>query len=118
MSRPGRINRRVELRRDTGTTQDEFGAHLEEWTLIGSRWAEIQPGKGGEVFAEESERAKQAVTIVIRRDELTKTLTPADRIVDTDGIEYDIQSVSDRLTAHRYVEILALRRSPEANRVS
>ena len=118
MSRPGKINRRVELRRDTGTTQDAFGSHIEDWTLIGSRWAEINPGKGGEVFAQESERATQTVIIVIRRDELTSTLNAADRIVDTDGIEYDIQSVSDRLTAHRYVEILALRRSPEANRVN
>ena len=118
MSRPGRINRRVELRRDTGTTQDAFGAHIEEWTLIGSRWAEIQPGKGSEVFAQESERAKQTVVIIIRHDELTSTLIPPDRIVDTDGIEYDIQSVADRFTAHRYIEILALRRSPEANRVA
>lgn len=118
MSRPGRINRRVELRRDTGTNSDEFGAHIEEWTDIGSRWAEIQPGKGSEVFAEESERATQTVTIIVRHDELTSTLGPADRIVDTDGIEYDIQSVSDRFTAHRYIDILSLRRSPEANRVA
>lgn len=117
MTRPGRINRRVELYRDTGTTQGIYGEHVEDWTLIGSRWAEIAPGRGREVFAQESERASQAVTFTIRADELTRTLTPADRVRDTDGIEYDIQAVADKVTRHRYIDLLALRRSPEANRV-
>ena len=118
MTRPGRLDRRVELRRDTGATQGIYGEHEESWTLIGSRWAEINPGKGSERFAEESERATQAVTFTIRADELTRTLTSADRIRDTDGIEYDIQSVADKFTEHRYIDVLTLRRSPEANRIS
>ena len=118
MTRPGVINRRVELFRDTGATQGIYGEHVEDWTLIGSRWAEIAPGRGREVFAQASERASQAVTFTIRADELTRTLTPADRVRDKDSdIEYDIQAVADKLTAHRYIDLLTLRRSPEAGRI-
>ena len=117
MTRPGRLDRRLELYRDTSTTQGIYGDHIEAWTLIGSRWSEIAPGRGREVFAQESERASQAVTITIRADEVTRTLTPADRVRDTDGIEYDIQAVADKFTEHRYIELLTLRRSPEASRI-
>ena len=118
MTRPGLINRRVELYRDEGTTQGIYGEHVEDWTLIGSRWAEIQPGRGREVFSDDSERASQAVTFTIRADEVTRTLTPADRVIDKDtGIQYDIQAVADKQTRHRYIDLLTLRRSPEANRI-
>ena len=118
MSRPGELNRRVELYRDEGATQGLYGDHIEDWTLLGSRWAEIAPGRGREVFAQESERAAQAVTFTVRADTMTRALTPADRARDKDtGIEYDIQAVADKLTAHTYIELLTLRRSPEANRV-
>ena len=116
MSRPGNLNRRVELWRDPGTTQGAFGEVTEEWALIGSRWASVQPGRGSERFQQESERATQAVTIVIRHDELTATLTRKDR-VRYQTTEYDIVSISDRFTDHRYIEILAVHRSPEADRL-
>ena len=118
MSRPGRLNRRVELWRDPGTTQGQFGEVTEEWALIGSRWAEVAPGvaRGSERFAQEAERAIQFVTITMRFDELTATLDPKDRL-RYQSDEYDIHNVSDRFTKHRYVEVLATHRSPEADRL-
>ena len=106
----------MELWRDPGTTQGLFGEVTEEWSLIGSRWASVQPGRGSERFAQESERTSQAVTIVVRHDELTATLTRKDRI-RYNSFEYDIESVSDRFSEHRYIEVLAVHRSPEANRL-
>jgi SPP1 family predicted phage head-tail adaptor len=111
----------VELWRDSGATQDEYGAAVESWTLYASRWAEIAPGRGAEKFEADAERASQTVTITIRYDETTATLTRKDRVRYTDGEnqthEYAIEAVSDRFTDHRYVELLCLYRSPEASRI-
>lgn len=121
MSRPGRLNKRVEIWRDPGTTQGAFGEVTEEWALLTTRLAEIQPGRGSERFADEAERATQSVVIVMRSDTTTRAITPKDRVRYIDGaglsLEYDIHSVSDRFTRQRYVEILASHRSPEADRL-
>ena len=120
MSRPGALNRRVELWRDT-TGQGNFGEPQPAWALIGSRWASIMPGAsrgvGAERYAQDAERSTQAVVITVRYDELTKTLDPKDRIRYDGTDEYDVVSVSDLDTAHRYVEILAKHRSPETDRL-
>ena len=102
--------------RDEGTTQDTYGAAVEDWKLQGSRWGNIMPGRGAERFAQDSERASQAVTITIRYDELTVTLGPKDRLRYQTS-EYDVQSVGDVDTAHRYIDVLCLLRSPEADRL-
>lgn len=121
MSRPGRLNRRIQVWRDTGTTVNTLGEKVEAWTLMGDRSANLDAAKGTEAFREESTRAKQPVVIDVRYDELTKTLGGSDRLRydDGDGVvfEYDIQSVADRFGDHRYIRIQALHRSPESNRL-
>lgn len=116
MTGAGDLDRRVEVWRDEGDGQGLFGEAVEEWTLLGSRWAQISPGKGTEKFSESSERATQAITITVRADELTRTLDPKDRL-RYNGFEYDIESVSDRVTKHEFIDVLALHRSPEADRL-
>ncbi len=121
MTRPGLRNRRVGLFRDTGTTQGIYGDHIEDWTLLTSRWAQLQDGVGSEKFADESERAKQAAIINLPYDETTKGLGPADRVRYDDGaglvVEYDIQSASDVGGLHETVRLVCLIRSPEATRI-
>lgn len=121
MSRPGRLNRRVQVWRDTGTTVNTLGEKVEDWTMVGDRYANLDAAKGSEFFAEEAIREKQPVVIDVRYDELTKTLTGGDRLRydDGDGVvfEYDIQSAADRFGDHRYIRINAVHRSPEASRL-
>ena len=121
MSRPGRLNRRVEVWRDTGTTVNSLGEKEETWTMMGDRSASLDAAKGSETFREESVRESQPVVIDVRYDELTKTLGPVDwlRYNDGDGVvhDYDIQSASDRFGDHRYIRINALVRGPEASRL-
>jgi len=111
----------VGLFRDTGTTQGIYGDHIEDWTLLTSRWAQLQDGVGSEKFADESERAKQAAIINLPYDETTKGLGPADRVRYDDGaglvVEYDIQSASDVGGLHETVRLVCLIRSPEATRI-
>ena len=120
MTRIGDLDRRVRLYQDTGAAQSPLGAHEEVWTLQGSRWAQITPDRGSEAFREEAERARQAIVITIFYDDLTKTVGPAWRMIyDADGVsrEYDIQSVGDVDSAHEFITVRALLRSPEAARV-
>ena len=121
MTRPGLLNRRVGLFRDEGLTQGIYGEHIEDWTLVGSRWSELKDGAGTEKFADESERASQSSIVNLPYDELTKTLGPADRLRydDSSGVvvEYDIQSASDLQGLHETIRVVALIRSPEANRI-
>lgn len=121
MSRPGRLNRRVQVWRDTGTTVNALGEKVETWTLMGDRAASLDAAKGQENFREEAVRERQPVVIDVRYDELTKTLGGADRLRydDGDGVvfEYDIQSAADRFGDHRYIRIQALHRSAEASRL-
>ena len=122
MSRPGVLNRRVQIWRDTGTTVNSLGEKVEDWTQVGSRYAQIGAIRGTEQFADEAIRSKQPVVIDIRYDkDLINILGPGDRIRYDDEAgalhEYDIQSTADQQGRHRYVRCECLLRSPEAARL-
>ena len=121
MTRPGALRRRLTIWRDVGAGVDSLGQHEEDWQPIGNRSGSIEAAKGVEQFQQDAIRARQPVVIVIRWDQLTKLVGPADRLRynDEDGvvIEYDIQSATDIGALHKYIRINALVRSPEANRL-
>ena len=119
--RPGRLNLTVEILRDSGGTQGAFGEHVEAWTVVDTRRAHIAAARGVERFKDENERAEQLVTITLRYDTLTRTLTPRDRLRYTQDVlsyEYDVRDVVDLDGLHRWILVNAFVRWPEVARVA
>lgn len=59
---------------------DDFGGEIETWAPLGARWANVNYGKGQERREAAQLNATVPATFRVRRDTLTKTITPRDRI--------------------------------------
>jgi head-tail adaptor len=93
-------------------TRDDFGGQVKTWAAIpnGARWADIVFGTGRERREAAQEVASAPATFSVRRDSLTRTLTPADRL-HYDGADWDISSVVPSRKYDAVLDITAARRT-------
>ena len=60
--------------------ENSYGDETDEWAEIGKEWAAVNWGRGDERRQAALERAEQSATFTVLDNNLTRTLTPADRI--------------------------------------
>lgn len=72
----GKRDQRVDVYVDSGTTLTNEGQHIEEWSLVGTRWTEVI-GRGGNNFTRAVQmQATSTHLLRMRADSLTKPLVP------------------------------------------
>ena len=86
--RAGRLRHRITIERLTAT-KDAHGQPTDTWERLTSRKAAIDQAGGSEYIASDAENSRTVVTIRMRYDSITKTITTKDRIVHG-GVNYDI----------------------------
>lgn len=106
--RSGTRDRLITIERDTGTSEDTFGAITSGWTSYATAWAEVIYGTGTERRESASEGTDQPATFRVLAETETLAVTTADRI-SFDGSIWDIHNVS-RL-GRDGVEYTAMRRT-------
>lgn len=81
----GRLTSRVRMERVV-RSDDGYGNVLTSgWADLGSRWADVRSEPGREALAAGRQESTVRAVIVLRRCELTLSLTAADRLVVTAG---------------------------------
>lgn len=105
----GQLRYRIELWRYT-TTTDPLGGEIKAWAFLKKRWADMTSGTGRERREAAQEVSSIAATFSIRRDSLTRTLTPADRL-RYDGADWDIASIVPSRKYDAVLDITATRRT-------
>ena len=104
----GRLNRRITIERATVTTND-LNEPVKAWGEIGDRWAAREDVSDAEMIAAGELGASLGARFTVRRDELTETITPADRLTH-DGAVWNIKAVREKRDAPRaFLEIRAAR---------
>jgi SPP1 family predicted phage head-tail adaptor len=76
---PGDLRESVTLR-TRSTTQGATGEPAWSWSSIGSRRASVEPLSGAERVSAEQRQARYSTRFRVRRDSLTATVAPQDRI--------------------------------------
>jgi head-tail adaptor len=91
----GKMIHRVSIQtRDT--TKDAMGGPATTWTTIGSRACQIEEGTGSETWQTSGQYDQVSARIHLRRDTLTRNMTPAYRLLDerqSPAVTYDIVAV-------------------------
>lgn len=107
MMRAGKLDRRVTIRRVTGTTTDEFNESVDVWSDIATVWAQQRPNRGSERFAAEQQAGTAVMTFHIRyRDDVSAT----DRLV-YEGRVYEIVAPPREIGRRVVTEIDAIARA-------
>lgn len=75
----GRIRKRVEIQRDEGITQNDYGETERSWKTIASVWAAIEPLRGRELSDARQLKADVTHKILLRQPS-AEALTSAGRI--------------------------------------
>lgn len=94
-------------------TEEDYGNTEGTWQTQFTRWADIQPLRGGEAVMAARLEGKQPVLIIVRRDSDTKGITTDWRAVEImpDATErsYNIRAGDDMERDNRFVTLLAER---------
>lgn len=98
----GDLDRRVTLQRDTGTTVNEHGEPVRNWTALAPRWASIEPLTGQELTQAGAIVAGVTHSVMIRP---YAGLTPKDRLLYGTRI-LNIASVIDPKEETEHMELL------------
>lgn len=77
----GDLRFRVRFDKQTEVS-DPYGSTVSEWTEQFTRWADIRPMKGGEGIQAQRLVGTQPVLILVRYDNLTKTIDTSWRAVE------------------------------------
>ena len=101
----GERRHRVVFQRAT-ISQDAYGEPDKTWSNLATRWALVQPMKGGERFSANQVQVDVDHRIVCRYDSTMATLTAGDRATWSGHI-YDIKSIVWRDHTQKEMEILA-----------
>lgn len=90
----GRKNRKLTVERRGRGTPDAYGDiyGTDTWSSLGQFWGSVSPISGQERIVADQVSSDVTHKIFIRRNAVTATLTPADRIVYGTR-EFDIKSV-------------------------
>jgi len=111
--RAGKLRYTVTLER-IGTGKNSRGELSQSYSTIATRRAAIRPLIGREFYQASGEHSELTTEIRIRRDAITGTLKPKDRITDTGhspNVIYDIQSVMRPNETAQELVIMCVRRS-------
>lgn len=76
--RIGTLDRRVEIQRDAGTTQNAANEEIEDWRKVATVWASIVPLSGTERIVAEQTQADVTHTVTLR---YRAGVTPKMRII-------------------------------------
>ena len=105
----GRLDRQVIFQRFTSTTND-LNEAVKTWADLATRWARREDVSDSELVAAGELGASLGARFVVRKDSVTETLTPADRLTH-DGATWNIKAVreprDDRF--RQFLEIRAAR---------
>ena len=99
---PGRLDQRITIQR-LETTRDEFGGVIEEWALLASTWAAVEPLTGRELFAAQATQSETTYRLTTR---YMANVDASCRVVLDDGRVLGIVAVIDLRNQHRYVQFL------------
>ncbi len=95
MPSAGSLRERIRLEMPA-EVDDGAGNSVQGWTARGDRWAEFLMRPGSEVVNAARLEGRQPVTILVRFDSLTRTVTPAWRVVEAaSGQGYAIKAAGD-----------------------
>ena len=112
MARPpstGQLDRRITIQTFVAAGTDS-GEPLETYSTLATRWAEVHQATGREIYRAGTPIVTTAFTFVVRRDSVTKTVTPRMRIL-WDGRTFDVVGPPrDAEAAREFLEILATER--------
>lgn len=98
--RAGQLRHRVTIQ-ERGTTQDEYGAPIEEWTNVTTDWANVEPLRGMERHAAKHTEASADVKVTMR---YRSGVTSTNRLKFGSRI-FDIESPINIGEANRTLEI-------------
>lgn len=93
MTPAGRRDQVVRFERATTARNALGGKTASAWASLGERWALVLFGSGSERREAAQEGAVQAATFRVLADEVTTTVTVADRIVHR-GLTYDVTGIA------------------------
>lgn len=82
----GKLDRKIRIERDSGSSRDSLGAPVEEWEKFRDVWANVVPMSGGEVFTAGKDTPGQVSKFFVR---YFLGLNEKDRI-SYDGKAWDI----------------------------
>lgn len=105
----GELRYRVTIQRYT-VANDPLGGEVKTWADLAVRWSDISFGTGRERREAAQEVASVPATFLMRRDSVTATITPADRL-RYDGVDWDITSVVPSRKYAAALDITAVRRA-------
>ena len=103
----GSLRDRITFMRATVTT-DDYGGEIQTWTSAGDRWASVRYGTGQERREAAQLSATVPATFRVRRDTLTKTIGPKDRI-EFDGGTWNIVGAPVMTPERDTLDIAAVR---------
>lgn len=98
------LDQYVEVQREVATADDQGGAAVAT-AFYCDFWAEVKPIKGQERLDQGQLRTPSTYLFTLRYDELTATITTADRIL-WDGVEYNIRDIQNRGARVRFFQIV------------
>ena len=102
MSRP-QLNRHLMLEQETQTA-DRAGGFLQDWTVVGAHWADIQPGSGRETSGRGASVSRVAFKITMRSAPIGSDARPkAGQRFRGHGQIYAIHAVSESSAGARYL---------------
>ncbi|WP_412178370.1 phage head closure protein [Rhizobium sp. PL01] len=105
--RAGKLDRRVTIRRMTGTVANEFNEVVEVWADVATVWAQQRPNRGSERFAAEQQAGTAVMTFHIRH---RSDVTVMDRLV-YEGRTYEIVAPPREIGRRVVTEIDAIARA-------
>ena len=101
----GNLNAKVRIERRFDK-QDTAGQQSEEWRTLASRRANIRVKGATEGKSLTGEVSSTIYEIKLRRDSVTKTISPSDRVIDMNtGNVYDVESADDMLSMNKLMTL-------------
>lgn len=106
VSRPGKLDQRIAIKRETLTT-DDMGGQTVSLSKVMDAWAEVMPQAGNE--QDRHDRVAGEAMYVFRiRNRADKTIQENDRI-EWDGLAYNIRFIATSGGRSMYLELTAER---------
>lgn len=99
----GQLNRRVSVQQKV-VTRDAFGGEAITWQTVADVWAAQMPVRGREYVALRAAGAEITTRFVIR---YRSGITPAMRVVDEAGAQYNVVEVINPDDARQFLELMA-----------
>lgn len=104
MIRTGKLDRRIALLREAPASDDGAAVVPGGLRRLAWRWASVKPERGSEGFEHESKVARHDAVIWLRRDAVTRTLRPTDKVA-IDGILHELVSPPQMIARREGVEL-------------